>query len=157
MKKQADTPVVIAMLLGLVHAAFSLYWALGGQWLLETVGTEIQDKLKKSALGVSTILLIVTVFKTLAAVIPYLNAKKKLPWPKLWRGVSWFGSIFLVSYGLFGIIAGLLVLRGVIKVASSDINSLKGHVFLWDPLFLLWGIALLFHLWRSRNKSQIIV
>ena len=28
----------VACGLGLVHAAFSLYWALGGQWLLATVG-----------------------------------------------------------------------------------------------------------------------
>lgn len=30
--------VWLACIAGTVHAGFSLYWALGGQWLLATVG-----------------------------------------------------------------------------------------------------------------------
>ena len=43
------------------------------------------------------------------------------------------------------------VLAGWIPAApDADLDGLKGHAWLWDPLFLLWGLALLGYLLLSR-------
>ena len=67
-ERAARACVWTACAAGVVHALFSLYWALGGSWLLDTVGA-----------------------------------------------------------------------------------ALAGHSWLWDPLFLLWGLALLGYLLLSKH------
>ena len=73
------------MVLGLTHAGFSAYWALGGRWLLGTVG----EWAVRMALG-----------------------------------------------------------------GGYDRAAMIGHVALWDPLFALWGLALLSSLWLSRRVGD---
>ena len=71
--------VQLACTVGLLHAAFSLYWALGGRWLLETVGKGPEEMLNKTAIGATGALLLIALFKALAAVIPVLNAQGRMP------------------------------------------------------------------------------
>ena len=145
--------VQLACAVGLLHAAFSLYWALGGRWLLETVGKGPEEMLNKTAIGATGALLLIALFKALAAVIPVLNAQGRMPWPRLWRGISWVGGIFLVLYGGVNTLVALGVLLGVIPSPEYDRAAMLGHAFLWDPLFLLWGAALVGHLWQSREAK----
>ncbi len=93
-----------------MHAAFSLCWALGGRWLLETVG--------RDALQVS------------------------------------LDSRLLVLYG--GINTGVsnAVLAGwIVPAGGYDSPAMAGHAWLWDPLFLLWGLALGGYLALSRGRD----
>jgi hypothetical protein len=84
----------IAMALGLAHAGFSAYWALGGRWLLPTVGEWAV---------------------TMADTDPQR--------------------------------------AGTIRVDGGyDRTAMIGHVALWDPLFALWGLALLGSLWLSWRR-----
>lgn len=154
MNTGAFRAVQIACALGLVHAAFSLYWALGGRWLLDTVGQGAVDLARQQPQTAFWLLLAVALFKGAAAIIPLLNAQGQMPWPGLWRGMSWVGSVFLILYGgVFAITAGL-VLTGVINPAGDiDRMGMVGHALLWDPLFLLWGVFLLAHLWLTRRNS----
>ena len=149
----AFRPVQLACAIGLLHAAFSLYWALGGRWLLNTVGKGPEETLNKTAIGAAGALLLIALFKALAAVIPMLNAQGQLPWPRLWRGISWVGSVFLVLYGGVNTLVALGVLLGVIPSPGYDRAAMLGHAFLWDPLFLLWGAALVAHLWQRREAK----
>ncbi|SEI57505.1 Protein of unknown function [Deinococcus reticulitermitis] len=154
MLRQAQRPVQLACLLGLVHAAFSLSWALGGRWLVETVGQGPQDLLAASPLGAGPVLGLIAVFKAAAALIPVLNAGGRMPWPRLWRAVSWVGGSFLVLYGGVNSLAALAVLAGVIQVQSPDRAGLIGHALLWDPLFFFWGLFLVQHLWLTRRPRS---
>lgn len=50
----------LAMVAGLLHAAPSLYWALGGTWLLETVGQFAVDLRAEGAASTTALLLAIT-------------------------------------------------------------------------------------------------
>src|SRR5699024_10671250 len=83
----------VALVLGLGHAAFSLYWALGGTWLLDTVGqwaVEAQAETPGLALAV---LLGIALLKAAGAIIPVTVECGKLGARRIWRGVSWIGGI----------------------------------------------------------------
>lgn len=100
---------------------------------------------------------VVGVGKLLAATIPVVVAYDRMPWPRLWRAVSWAGGLLLVSYGGANTVVSSAVLGGLIQPAGGyDINAMIGHAWLWDPLFLLWGTALVLSLWSSRRSSPAI-
>jgi hypothetical protein len=61
-------------------------------------------------------------------------------------------GLLLVAYGGLNTVMALAVLSGVITPASGyDVDAMRGHAYLWDPLFLLWGGALVLALWFSRR------
>jgi len=137
---------------GAVHAAFSLFWALGGRWLLATVGQWAVDLSVERPLASGIVLGLVAVMKFAGAAVPVGVAYGRVPWPRLWRGVSWVGGVLLVAYGGVNTLAGLAVLAGLIQPEGGyDLQAMRGHAVLWDPLFLFWGGALLLSLWLSRR------
>lgn len=140
--------------LGLIHAGFSLYWALGGSWLLDTVGLWAVDLARTNPLAAFWGLLLIAAVKAAAALFPLLNAGGHLPWPQVWRTLSWIGGPFLVLYGGVNTGVAWLVLSGMLNNGGAiDRQSMLGHAALWDPLFLLWGLALTSHLWLTRRPS----
>ena len=138
---------------GMVHAGFSLYWALGGTWLFNTLGQVAVQVAQRGDRFASSLLTAVALFKAVAASLPVLNAYGTLPWPQLWRAISWGGSLLLVVYGAVNTVAAWLVLLGLIVPASYDRPALLGHAALWDPLFLIWGLALTGYLWLTRTTT----
>lgn len=50
--------------LGLIHAGFSLYWALGGSWLLDTVGLWAVDLTRTNPLAAFWGLLLIAAVKS---------------------------------------------------------------------------------------------
>ncbi len=143
---------VAAGVFGTVHGLFSLYWASGGRWLLETVGEwaiELAETAKSSLfLGLG----VLGVVKVLAAWLP-LVVHARADQRRGWRALFWIGAVGLTAYGLVNTVTALGVLAGVIKVVETDRLGLMGHAFLWDPLFALWGITLAAGLVRSRSAS----
>ncbi len=130
-------------MVGLVHAAFSAYWAVGGRWLLDTVGQWAVDLADRSpavsALGLGA----VAVAKVAGAVLPVLAEIGRIGRRRLWRGLAWTGGAVLVLYGGANTMVGWLVLGGVIEPEGGyDKRAMVGHAALWDPLFLLWGALL---------------
>ena len=143
-----------AGLAGLVHAAFSLYWALGGGWLLATVGQWAVDLAAEAPLAAGLALGLVAAAKLLGATIPIGVAYGRVPRPRFWRGISWVGGLVLTVYGAVNTIVAVAVLAEVIQPEGGyDADAMMGHAYLWDPLFLLWGAALLLSLWFSRRSS----
>lgn len=127
-----------AGLAGAVHAGFSLYWAVGGRWLLATVGQWAVDLSTKAPLTAGIGLGIVAVVKLLAATIPVGVAYGRVPRPRLWRGISWVGGLLLVAYGGINTIVAQAVLAGMVRPEGGyDADAMMGHAYLWDPLFLL--------------------
>ena len=144
-----------AGLAGAVHAGFSLYWALGGRWLLATVGQWAMDLADRSPQATAIALGLVAAAKLLGAVIPIGVAYGRMPWPRLWRGFSWVGGLLLVGYGGVNTVVAIAVLAGVIRPEGGyDPDAMIGHAVLWDPLFLLWGGALVLSLWFSRRPAS---
>jgi hypothetical protein len=153
-RRLSQVLVWAACAFGLIHAGFSVYWAFGGDWLLRTVGQWAVRLAGTAPVEASIVLVAVALVKVAAAVVPVLNAYGRLPGSGLWRAISWVGGSALVLYGGANVIIAWLVLLGVVTPTGGyDRTSMLGHALLWDPLFLLWGLALLGHLLLSRNLA----
>jgi len=149
-------PVWTAGLAGAVHAGFSLYWAVGGRWLLATVGQWAVDLSAERPLAAGITLGLVSAVKLLGAMIPVGVAYGRVPWPWLWRRISWAGGLLLVAYGGINTLVALAVLAGLIRPEGGyDTAAMRGHAYLWDPLFLLWGGTLVLSLWLSRQTLRV--
>ena len=139
----ARAAVGVACGAGLLHAASSLYWALGGSWLLDTVGEWAVELVEESPLEAGLLLGLIALVKATAAIVPVLVDRGRMPWPRFWRGLCWIGGPLLVVYGAVNVVVSVAVLSGLITPDGGyDTAAMVGHAFLWDPLFLVWGAAL---------------
>jgi hypothetical protein len=140
---------------GLTHAAFSFYWALGGRWLLDTVGQAAVDAAHSLPIGAGATLGIAGLMKAAGAVVPLLAVTGRVWRPALWRAVALAGGVLLVVYGGTYMAASWAVLLGWIAVPGGyDRTAHMGHAVLWDPLFVLWGLLLVAGLWLHRRASR---
>ena len=145
--------VWLAAAAGTLHAASSLYWALGGQWLLSTVGQWAVDLSARAPVAAGAGLGLIALGKLAAATIPVAVAYGAIPGRSVWRGISWAGGLLLVVYGGVNVVVSSAVLLGLIRPEGGyDAEAMRGHAYLWDPLFLLWGGALVLSLWLSRRS-----
>lgn len=146
--------VWVAGVAGVMHAAASLYWALGGQWLLATVGRWAVEMSAEAPLASGVALGFIALLKFLAATIPIGVAYGRVSSARFWRAVSWAGGLLLVAYGGINTAVSAAVLAGLIRPDGGyDPQAMKGHAYLWDPLFFTWGTALVLSLWLSRRSS----
>ena len=153
-------PALAGLVVGLAYAAISVYWAVGGGWLLNTVGISLSQPGQAGHLAALLAVWGAAGVKAFAAVLPLLAIGA---WPRtangglqrLARVLAWIEAAILAGYGLVLTASGLLVQAGVIKAAApADRLALKWHAYLWDPWFLIWGIFVFLALWRSRPASQ---
>lgn len=153
-RRAARILVLVAAVIGVVHAAFSAYWAVGGTWLLSTIGAIAVEFSRREPLESGLMLGAVALAKVLAALIPVAVDAQRMPWPRLWRAISWVGGSGIVLYGLVNIVASGAVLLGIlVPEGGYDRDAMIGHALLWDPLFLLWGLALTGWLWLTRAPA----
>ena len=128
---------------GLIHAGFSLYWALGGRWLLPTVGQWAVTVAREAPVAAGLLLFAVAAVKCVVVVVPLMSSRRPLPRPGAWRAFAWLAAIVLTGYGALNSIVAWLVLGGVLRPAGGfDRQAMLGHAYLWDPLFLVWGLLL---------------
>ena len=141
---------VVAAVLGGVHAAFSLYWAAGGRWLVATLG----DRLLEQFADMVWVLVPVGLVKAAVAVVPLLLDRHGWPWRRPTRAVCWVGAGVLIAWGGINTVVGQLVLTGVVSPEGGyDRLGMIGHAWLWDPLFLVWGLALAAGMALSRARG----
>src|ERR1700689_5350465 len=111
-----------AFAVGLLYAAVSVYWGLGGSWLLDTVGASLtQAGRSASALVVLAVWLAVGL-KGIASVLPLLAAgagAARSRWPRPIRALAWVEAAILTCYGLIWTAVGLLVQAGLIGTSAS--------------------------------------
>jgi len=148
------------MVLGLLYAAVSFYWGLGGTTLADTIGGSLERGGRAGDLVVVLALWAAAVLKVIAAVLPLLAIYRLggARWQRLVVVLAWIEAAVLVIYGLVLTTVGLMVQFGVIAAsASADHRALAWHAYLWDPWFLVWGLlvtaALLLRI-RPRNKTH---
>jgi uncharacterized protein DUF3995 len=135
----------VAFAVGLLYAVVSLYWALGGTWLLDTVGAPFDQK--GGAGSLVLVVWVAVVLKLIGAVLPLL-ALRRLPWRRLVRVLAWVEAVVLTLYGLVWTLGGVLAEAGV---AGSASHAQAWHAALWDPWFLVWGLLVTVALLRSRR------
>ena len=153
-------PALAGLAVGLAYAAIIVYWAVGGRWLLNTVGISLSQPGQAGHLAALLAVWGAAAVKAVAAVLPLLAIGV---WPRtangglrrLARVLTWIEAAILTGYGLVLTASGLLVQAGVIEaVAHADRLALKWHAYLWDPWFLIWGLFVFLALWRSRPASH---
>lgn len=138
----------------LVHAGFSAYWALGGRWLLRTVGAWAVDLVHRAPLVSGVVLGLVAVAKVAGAAVPLLVESGRLRGRTVWRRLELLGAVVLVGYGALNVAAGWAVLGGVLHSSGGyDRAAELGHAALWDPLFLVWGVLLAAGLRATRRRA----
>lgn len=129
----------IAAAAGVAHGLFSLYWAVGGDWLLASLGQALIEAFADSRWA----LFPVGTAKIIAALLPLVLARWAWPVPLISRPICWAGAIGLTMWGGANTIVGNLVLTGaIIPEEGYDHAGMVGHAWLWDPLFLIWGVSL---------------
>ena len=144
-----------ALILGLVHAFWSFYWAFGGTWMLDTVGQWAVVSQLHEPVQTFSVLLSIGVVKTAAAVIPVVVEYGKLGGRQFWRLISWIGSLGLVVYGGIYAVTALLMLMGLVEpTAAYDKSVMLGHTLLCDPLFFFWGLSLASSLMLTRRRAR---
>ena len=125
----------------------SLFWLLGGTALLDTVGGGIEDLARERSAGALVVLAVVVALKLFAG---WLALSLDRPWR---IRLAWVGGILLAVYGGVLVLAGALVLVGVIDAtADTDLHALRWHVFVWDLWFFVWGVALALAARRARRR-----
>lgn len=149
-----------AFILGLLYAAVSVYWGLGGTGLLDTLGGSLE---RQGNAGTTTVMLAVwaaAVLKMIAAVLPLLARHRftRAAWNRTLSVLAWTEAAILTTYGLVLSTVGPLVQADVIRAsANADHHALAWHAYFWDPWFLIWGllvtVALVLHTRHRRSQA----
>jgi hypothetical protein len=145
-----------AFVVGLAYAGISVYWGLGGSWLLDTVGGTLEAQGRAGSASVVLAVWAAAGLKVVAAILPLLATGSVLRPARLrWlRILAWVEAVILTLYGLVLTAAGLLVQSGVLSTsANADHRALAWHAYLWDPWFLLWGLLVTTALLRTPKQS----
>lgn len=140
-----------AAVVGSFHAGWSVYWLMGGSFLLESVGQWAATTGDNRSGGITAMLAATMLVKLGAAWMPLLAENRIIAGRKAWRTVSWIGGACITLYGLANIAASGAALLYILPAAPDSRSAHLGHAFLWGPLFVLWGTALLIALARSKR------
>ena len=146
---------------GLAYAAVSVYWALGGTWLLDTVAGTLEQQGRAGNPGIILAVSAAAVLKVIGAIVPLAAVRVTSGQATIagrrqmrLRVLAWLEAAILTIYGLVLTVAELLVQSGAIApAASADRRALAWHAYLWDPWFLLWGALVAAALVRSRQPG----
>ena len=98
------SPALAGLVVGLAYAAISVYWAVGGRWLLNTVGISLSQPGQAGHLVALLAVWGAAAVKAVAAVLPLLAIGV---WPRtangalrrLARVLTWIEAAILVGYG----------------------------------------------------------
>lgn len=157
--RRSTSLALAAGALGIGHALVSAYWAIGGTALLDTIGGDLERWGRERGPAVVAGLWLVVVVKLVVAlaapVLAGVGAGRLPAWTRgrFPRLLGWCAAVVLVAYGGLLTVGGLLIEAGAIEpAADADRRAMAWHTYLWDPWFLLWGVAFTACLWRTRPR-----
>ncbi len=141
-----------------LFAGVSFYWGLGGAYGLDTVNAEAVALSESGNVWAFTAVWVTGLLKVAGGVLALALVQ---PWGRrrFRRGMlltaGWGGSVLLMLYGGGQIALQLLLLSGAIATPPDmDWRAFYGHLYIWDPWFLLWGVLLAMATWSfSRTPS----
>lgn len=147
----AQRALELATAAGLVHAFASLYWAAGGRWQLESVGQWAVQLADEHPITTGVALAALAGLKAAAAAAPLVNERRRNN--RLYTPIrlfSWVGACLLIVWGGISAVSAWTVLFGLITPAGGyHRETMLGHGLVWDPLFVIWGVALIVGLART--------
>ena len=141
-----------ALVAALVYAAISAYWALGGAWLLTTVGASLATN--RQSVTLTLVVWAAVLVKAVGALVPLLGC---LPpphstWHSLLRVCAWAEGAVITLYGFVFTSVELAVEVGTIHQGkTTNRRALAWHAYLWDPWFLAWGLLVITALLLPRS------
>ena len=154
--RRGSWPAYAALLLGLLYAAVSVYWALGGEAGLATVGGPLEELARTRTPLALSVAWGAALLKGTAALLALPLVRpwgRRLP-RRLLLLACWGASGVLILYGGSFVAVGALVLAGIIPGAPPERQfALRWHVALWDMWFLLWGLALAAATWLFMRRT----
>ena len=147
-----------AAAVGVLYAAVSAYWGLGGSALLNTVGGAFEREGRSGSAGLVIVVWLTVLLKLAVAGIGVaaVDQGRRLSFGRRRqvRATAWVAAMLLCLYGGVLSVVGWLVQLGVISAgAHADHRALRWHAFLWDPWFLVWGLLLIFALSRPPGRA----
>lgn len=142
--------LILFLFAGTLHSLATFYWSFGGELGLLTVGQWTLDLKSKYGSLVLFILFILGIFKLSATWMPLLLVYKT---NKFLMFISYIGAIILILHGGLNAFVGWLKFLNLLP--RQYIPSEIGQAFIWDPLFLIWGLSLLIFLNLNNNKRTI--
>ncbi|HEU5348830.1 MAG TPA: DUF3995 domain-containing protein [Ktedonobacterales bacterium] len=135
----------------MLFALMSFYWALGGDFGVNTLGSGVQSLAHDP--GFIAVVWLTGIAKVLGGLFALTLVRPWMLWlPPTWKlALAWLAGIALALYGGIQLIIEGLVLSGVVLVSGQvDWEGLRWHVWLWDPWWLLGGILFLLAAWHYR-------
>jgi hypothetical protein len=144
-----------AFVVGALYAAVSVYWGLGGTWLLDTVGGSLARLGRAHDATVIVAVWVTACLKLTAALLPLVAIRApRGRTARVSRLLAWISGAILTTYGAVLTVVGLLVQADVIhRSAGADRRALAWHAYFWDPWFLLWGLLIVTALLRNRAAT----
>jgi hypothetical protein len=143
---------LVAAALAFASAVVTLFWTLGGTWLLDTVGGSIERLARDRSAGAIVLGIVVVIAKSVAGLLAlHLGHSERTP-SRPAATLASVGGIALALYGGVLVVAGALVLAHAINPSGAvDRHALRWHVALWDLWFVVWGVALAIAGLRARR------
>ena len=142
--RSAEVAASAALLLGSAHAAVTVSWAVGGTAGLDLLGGTLADLVRDAGPRERLLLWLTAAAKLGAATPGVLLVAGPRRLRRVAKHAAYAVGALLSLYGGVRTLAQGLVVAGAIEAsADADRRAILGHLFLWDPWFLLWGCALL--------------
>ncbi len=149
----------MAVIWAFVFAALSAYWGSGGTVGLDTLG----DGILEMALAGDSELMFINWISVVGKIIIGLlvlglmhqRGAKRLR--RLMLIGVWATGILLVLYGGANLVQHILMAVGNIPIAGllGSQETVRWHIFLWDPWWLMGGILFLLTAWYfSKQPNQ---
>lgn len=142
---------------GIIFAAISIYWGLGGHLGLNTIGGTIE----KRALRHDTDLLIAVWVTAALKLVSRQSRTRSHTDPRAERKAEsskrWLGSLlcYFISYGGVVELGNLVVITHLYTPSQTvEWTPLRWHVWLWDMSLILWGL-LIIHALRQQRPHRV--
>lgn len=135
----------LAAALAFCSAAISVFWTLGGTFLLDTVGGSLEDLARSRSPAAAAVGAATSLTKLGAGVLALAlvrPAHRRVP-DRMLVGANAVLAALLLAWGGANVVVGSLSLAGAVSPADGiDERALLWHVLVWDLWFVVWGAAL---------------
>ncbi len=132
-----------ACVVGVVFGIISFYWGSGGTLGLDTIGGKIEQMARAHDTAIFVAVWAAGVLKVVGAVLALALIR---PWGRrLARRpvviLGWLAAIVLTLYGAVLVVGDALGASGAVTLSKPvAAKPLLWHLWVWDMLFLVWGI-----------------
>ena len=138
----------------LAFAAIGFYWAVGGSLFIDTVGGEIERQARARDADFLVVVWVTNVLKVAAAVLALSLVRpfgERLPRRAIATLLA-AGGALLVVYETAELVQHVLMATGAIGRGGLDDTAVYGHIFFWDPWWILGGVLFALAGFKARAR-----